>query len=128
MEKEIWALEDAWYTHHCNGVPEKAYDLLHDRFVGRPAIGSPIVDKDGLIAFITDEDAEIDFHTYELEPGGMQVIGDTAINHYTVRFTGKNLDGTDFNECLTVAHTWVKENTQWKFLSGMACEVDEQKQ
>jgi ketosteroid isomerase-like protein len=126
MENEIWALEEAWYTHHCNGVPEKAYALLHDRFIGRPAVEAGVMDAKGMISFIADEDAESDSYTFELGREGIQVIGDTAINHYTVRFIGKNQDGSEINECLRVSHTWVKENAQWKFLSGMACEVDEQ--
>ena len=123
MEKEIWALEQAWYTHHCEGTPEKAYALLHDQFLGWPAVESSVVDKDGLIAFIEEEEAEVDFCDFELDPSAVRVMGDTAINHYSVRFMGKNLDGSAIEETLHVSHTWVKQDTQWRLLSGIAYAV-----
>jgi hypothetical protein len=121
--EEIWALEAAWYTHHRDGTPAKAYALLHDRFLGWPAVGSSVVDRNGLIAFITEEDAGVDFCDFEFEePSGAQIVGDTAINHYKIRFKGKNLDGSEINEFIHVTHTWVREASQWKLLSGMAYE------
>ena len=84
MEEEIWALEEAWYAHHRDGAPDKAFVLLHDRFLGWPAVESPIVDKEGLIAFVKEEDAEVDFIRFEFQdPSAVRVIGDTAINHYS---------------------------------------------
>jgi hypothetical protein len=32
MEEEIWALEEAWYTYHRDGAPDKAYTLVHEQF------------------------------------------------------------------------------------------------
>jgi hypothetical protein len=125
MEEEIWALEEAWYAHHSAGTPEKAFALLHDRFLGWPAVESPVVDKDGLIAFLREDDAEIDFCKFEFEdPSGVQLVGDTAINHYRIRFMGRNLDGSEIDEVLNVTHTWIKEGSQWKLLSGMAYEME----
>ena len=125
MEKVIKALEEAWYTHLRDGVPDKASALLHDCFLGWPAVESQIVDKEGLINFVREEDAEIDFWDYEFEnPFDVQIIGDTAINHYRIRFTGKNLDGSKIDNTIHVTHTWIKENSQWKLLSGMAYEVE----
>ena len=124
MEDEIWALEKAWYTHHRDGAPDKAYGLVHDDFLGWPAIGSSVVDKAGLIAAVTDEDAGVDFCDFEFqEPLGVRVIGDTAINHYRIRFTGRNLDGSRIEESIHVTHTWIKQDSQWKLLSGMAYDV-----
>jgi len=124
MVEEIWALETAWYAHHRDGTPAKAFALLHDRFLGWPAVGSSVVDRDGLIAFITEDDAGIQFCDFEFEePSGAQIIGDTAINHYKIRFIGSNLDGSKINESIHVTHTWVKEASQWKLLSGMAYEA-----
>jgi hypothetical protein len=124
MEKEIWTLEEAWYTHHRDGAPEKAYALVHDQFLGWPAIGSSVVDKEGLIAFITEEDAGVDFCDFEfVDPSGVQVIGDTAINHYRILFMGRNLDGSKIEESIHVTHTWIKQGSQWKLLSGMAYDV-----
>ena len=125
MEEEIWALEEAWYAHHRDGAPDRAFALLHDRFLGWPAVESLVIDKEGLIAFIREEDAGVDFCGFEFQdPSGLQVIGDTAINHYKIRFMGRNLDGSEIDEFLNVTHTWIKENSEWKLLSGMAYEVE----
>ena len=121
MEDEIWALEEAWYTHHREGAPEKAYALVHDDFLGWPAIESSVVDKAGLITVITEEDSGVDFCDFEFqEPRGVRVIGDTAINHYGIRFIGRNLNGSEIEESIHVTHTWIKQDSQWKLLSGMA--------
>ena len=121
MEEEIWALEEDWYSHHRDGSPDKAYALLHDRFLGWPAVDSSLVDKEGLIAFIRMDDADIESFGFEFQdPSGVQVIGDTAINHYRIRFMGRTLDGSEIDESLNVTHTWTKENSEWKLLSGMA--------
>ena len=121
MEKEIRALEEAWYSHHRDGPPEEAYALLHDNFLGWPAVDSSVVDKDGLIEFIKAEDANVESFRFEFQdPFGVQVIGNTAINHYRIRFTVRNLDGSESDETLNVTHTWIKENSEWKLFSGMA--------
>ena len=126
MEREIWELEESWYAHHRDGAPDKAYALLHDNFLGWPAAESSVVDKDGLIAFIMKEDAGIEFYKFEFEnPSGVLVIGDTAINHYRIRFMGRNLDGSNFREVIHVSHTWIKEESQWKLLSGMAYDAEQ---
>ena len=102
------------------------YALLHDQFLGWPAIGSSVVDKEGLIAFITEEDAGVDYCDFKFEnPSGVRVIGDTAINHYRIRFMGRNLDGSNFREVIHVSHTWIKEESQWKLLSGMAYDAEQ---
>ncbi len=125
MEEEIWALEEAWYSHHRDGAPDKTFAMTHDRFLGWPSIDSSILDKAGLIAFIKDEDADIESFRFEFQnPSGIQVIGDTAINHYRIRFIVKNLDGSEVDESQNVAHTWIRENSEWKLLSGMAYEVE----
>jgi ketosteroid isomerase-like protein len=78
-----------------------------------------------LIDFITKEDSGIDFWDFEFEnPFDVEVIGDTAINHYRIRFKGRNLGGTQIDEAIHVTHTWIKEDTQWKLLSGMAYETE----
>jgi hypothetical protein len=126
LEKEIWALEQAWYAHHRDGAPDKAYALLHDRFLGWPTVDSSVLDKDGMIALITEEDAGIGVWDFELQdPTGVRVIGDTAINHYKIRMAGTKLDGSAFTEILCVTHTWIHEASEWKLLSGMAYAVKE---
>ena len=125
MDEEIWALEHDWYGHHCDGEPEKAYALLHENFMGWPTVDSSVIDGPGMIDLITEEDKDIASCEFALEdPRGVQVVGDTAINHYKVRFLGKYNDGSDLKEVLHVAHTWVKEDGDWKLLSGMAYEVE----
>jgi hypothetical protein len=125
MNSEIWKLENAWYAHHCDGMPEKAYALLHDNFLGWPSVDSDVVSKEGLIVFITDEDQGIESCEFEIgNPSGIQIIGDTAVNHYRVQFKGRNRDGSEFIEALHVSHTWIKEDLQWKLLGGTAYEVE----
>lgn len=126
MERNIWNLEEAWYSYHRDGAPENAYSLVHDHFLGWPAIDSSVVDKAGLIAVVTKEGAEADFYEFEFEdPLGIQIIGDTAINHYKIRFKERNRDGSEIREVLHVSHTWIKEGSQWKLFSGTAYDVSE---
>jgi hypothetical protein len=126
MEREIWKLEEAWYAHHRDGNPDKAYALLHDQFLGWPSTDSAIVDKDGLIEFIKAEDAGVNSYEFEFDHlTGVRVIGDTAVNHYKIRFEGRKLDGSVFREVICVSHTWIKENFQWKLMSGIAYDVVE---
>jgi hypothetical protein len=71
------------------------------------------------------DDAEIDFYEFEFEkPSGIRIIGDIAINHYGIRFMGRNLDGSNFRGVIHVSHTWIKEESQWKLLSGMAYDAE----
>ena len=125
MNEEIWDLENTWYAHHRDGEPDKAYALVHDDFLGWPAVESSVVDKEGLITFILEEDAGIDSYEFEIgDPASVQVIGSTAINHYRVLFKGRNLDGSEIREVIHVSHTWIKEDLRWRLLSGMAYEVE----
>ena len=38
---------------------------------------------------------------------------------------GRNLDGSNFREVIHVSHTWIKEESQWKLLSGMAYDAEQ---
>ncbi len=125
MDNEIWNLENAWYTYYRDGEPEKANALVHDDFLGWPAVESSIVDKKGLNEFVLEEEAAIGSYEFDIgHPASVQVIGDTAVNHYKIRFWGRNLDGSEFQDAQHVSHTWVKEGLQWRLLSGIAYEVE----
>jgi ketosteroid isomerase-like protein len=50
-------------------------------------------------------------------PFYVQVVGDTAINHYRIRFMGRNLDGCEMDETIHVTHIWIKESSQWKLIA-----------
>ena len=125
MEEEIWELEEAFYRNESDGNLERTYSMIHDQFLGWPEDPCPVVDKQGLIAFIKKGDSEMEYFDFKLvDKAGVRIVGNTAINHYKIDFAGKTNEGAEFRESLHVAHTWIKENSEWKLLSGMAYFVE----
>lgn len=125
IEAEIWSLEEAYYTHECNGDYEKSFSLVHDRFLGWPEAPSAVVDKEGLIQFVKTEDSKIESYSFCItDKFGFRMAGNTAIVHYKVQFTGTTNKGGKFKESLHTTHTWIKEDLEWKLFCGMAYIVE----
>jgi ketosteroid isomerase-like protein len=51
-----------------------------------------------------------------IERTGIRILGDVAVNHYTVHL--KRKDGK--KRSMRITHTWVREEAGWKVLGGMS--------
>jgi ketosteroid isomerase-like protein len=120
VARVIWSLEQAYFEHNRNADYEKIVSTWHEEFLGWPDPEPKPIDKEEGARYVRRNFKEPASFTFEIEPAGIRVVGDVAVNHYTVHFTTKDDQGREEKRSLRVTHTWIKENGEWKVLAGMS--------
>jgi ketosteroid isomerase-like protein len=115
-EAEIWALEQAYWEYNRGADYERIISTWHDQFLGWPEGEPRPVDKQTGARYVRKSYAEPGAYSFKIEPTGIRVLGNVAVNHYTVRLTFK--DGK--RRSMRITHTWIRENAGWKVLGGMS--------
>jgi len=122
-EAEIWALEQAYWEANRGAHHEAIVATWHDRFLGWPATEPKPIDKADGVHFVHRQYPEPADYTFRIEPMGIRVTGDVAVNHYTVRLSTKLPDGTVQERSMRITHTLLREGGEWKVLGGMSCSL-----
>ena len=60
---------------------------------------------------------------YKIEFKSAPVFGDTATTLLEVRCKPR-FDGKEGEALLPIRHTWQKNNSEWRIIGGMSCNVD----
>jgi len=115
-EAEIWALEQAYWEYNRDAKYERIIATWHEQFLGWPEGEPRPVDKQTGARYVRKSYAEPGAYSFEIEPAGIRVLGNVAVNHYTVRLIFK--DGK--KRSMRITHTWIREKGGWKVLGGMS--------
>jgi ketosteroid isomerase-like protein len=117
-KSQIWPMEQAIYAGRASGNmsayinntasgymawPPQAAKPMGDATLKSTSGGIPPTSKEKLTMEFVD----------------LAVHGDTAVIYYRTHRTMR-FDGTPVDESFETAHTWVRENGQWRVLGGMA--------
>ena len=121
----IWEREEACAAAMRDRDHEKMISFVHEQFQGWPSPASPFVNRDGLLGFVKKDISETGDYSFSMERTGIRVFGNFAINFLIYRANGRLRDGTEFEETARWTHTWIKENSEWKILSGMSNDIEE---
>lgn len=120
VEKEIWALEQTYLANHRDANHQQIIPMWHDQFLGWPDDEAKPADIKAVTLRLRRRYPEPASWTFTIEPGGIRVIGNVAINFYTVHFFTKDDAGQEQKRSRRVTHTWIKDGSQWKILGGMS--------
>ena len=110
-EKTIWMLEEAYISNHRDADIEAVIPFWHDSFLGWPDSLSTPADKKAVVEYTKINNKRPGIWTYKIEPKGIRIVGNIAVNHYILSISGTTT---------RVTHTWIKEGGQWKILGGMS--------
>ncbi len=113
---EIWALEQAYWEFNRDAKHEQIIGSWHDRFLGWPDGEPKPIDKQQGTRYVHKNYAKPASYTFQIEPTGIRVLADVAVNHYTVH--RKWEDGS--TQSMRITHTWVRTENGWKILGGMS--------
>ena len=84
IEKEIWALEEAYISYHRDAAHEKVIPMWHERFLGWPHSESRPADKDGVVRYLKRNSSVPGAWSFKIEKTGIRVTGNIAIVHYNL--------------------------------------------
>ncbi len=111
IEKEIWALEQAYISYHRDAAHDKVIPMWHERFLGWPDSEPRPADKDGVVRYFKKNSSVPGTWSFKIERTGIRVTGNIAIVHYNLLIGGNKT---------RVIHTWINEDSGWKILGGMS--------
>jgi hypothetical protein len=118
VEAQIWALEHAYWQFNRDADHPRIISCWHDQFLGWPDGEPKPIDKQGGVRYVREHYPTPAPYAFEIEPAGIRVLGNVAVNHYTVHLKWK--DGTGKKRSLRITHTWIQEGAGWKMLGGMS--------
>ena len=125
-QTQVWQLEKSYWEYVKANDLEKYRALWNDNFLGWPFVSSAPVHKDHITDWITTNTSKgIKLQSYSIEPLAIQVTGDVAIDHYRIKVTWANADGSEAKtESDRITHTWIRTNGTWQILGGMSAPVN----
>ncbi len=77
------------------------------------------MDRSDLLRWNKKDASELGAYTFKIERSGIRIIGNTATTNLIYHFAGKTRDGVEYEETHRWAHTWIKDDSEWKILTGM---------
>ena len=120
VEAEIWALEDAYWKANRDADHEGIISTWHDQFLGWPEGEPRPIDKAEGARFVRENYAKPASYSFEIERTGIVVLGDVAVNHYTVHLKSPDAEEAKKLRSLRITHTLVRDRSGWKVLGGMS--------
>lgn len=125
-DAQIWNLEKAYWDDVKASDLERYRALWHEDFVGWPFVDSAPVHKDHITDWITNNTSKgLRLQSYAIEQLAVHVTGDVAIDHYRIKMTWANNEGTDNRtDIMRITHTWIRSDGTWQIIGGMSAPVD----
>lgn len=120
IEKEIWALEEAYISYFIAANHKAILSMYHDRFLGWPDEEKQPSDKKDARRYLEERYPKPVSWTYKIDRKGITILENIAISHYLLSFTGKDKNGNEQTGVSRLTHTWLKTGKQWKILGGMS--------
>ena len=120
VEREVWALEEAYISAFKNARHNEIASMLHRDFLGWPRESEWPSEKSDVARFLKENFPQPLEMGFELNRAGIRVSGDVVITHYLVMIRGEDSVGTGQVQAVRITHTWIKEGAHWKILGGMS--------
>jgi len=119
-EDRIWALEQAYFEYNRDADYERIAATWHDQFLGWPDAEDEPIDKEEGTRYIRRVFQKPGSFDFEIERKGIRILGDVAVNYYTVHSTTRDDRGQEQKRHMRIIHAWLKEGGQWRVLGGMS--------
>ena len=120
VEKEIWALEEAYFANLYKANYEGVLALVHSQFLGWPGAVPQPLDREESVRFMKEIVPKPTSCTFEIEQAGLRVRGEVTLTQYIIHVNCTDTAGVTKTQSSRITHTWVKEGAGWKLLGGMS--------
>lgn len=120
VEMEIWDLEQAYWEYNRDADHKRIVASWHDKFLGWPDAEPKPIDKEQGARYARKNYAKPASYSFKIEPTGIQVLGNVAVNHYRVHLTSKDGNAEETKRSMRITHTWIRDGSGWKILGGMS--------
>lgn len=120
LEKEIWALEEAYISYFAAANHEAILSMYHERFLGWPSEEKQPADKKAAVRYLEERYPKPVPGTFKIEPQGITFLENIALNHYLLHITLKDKKGNELKIVNRMTHTWIKTGEKWTILGGMS--------
>lgn len=117
-EADIWAFEHAYWAANRDADHAKIIGAWHDEFLGWPEGEPKPIGKEAGVEFVRKNYAKPAPYSFKIEPMGIRIRGDLAVNHYLVHLTWE--DGSGKKRSMRITHTLLRDGGRWKMLGGMS--------
>lgn len=121
--EEIWALEEAYFTHLYQANYKEVLGLVHSAFLGWPGFVPQPLGKEESARFMKQIIARPSSCTLRIERAGIRILKDIALTQYILHAQCGNTPGTAKTLSSRITHTWVKEGDRWALLGGMSYDL-----
>lgn len=121
-QKEVWGMEEQYWTSLKDGDLEGYMTLWHPDFIGWPRAFDEPVNRDSVRTFIKSimDNSKPGSLSYELKPYAVNVFGNIAIAFYTHSSVYENIEGNKIDLTERITHTWMKHEGNWKIIGGIS--------
>jgi len=119
-EAGIWDLERAYWEYNRDADHKRIVASWHDKFLGWPDAEPKPIDKEQGARYARKNYAKPASYSFKIEPTGIQVLRNVAVNHYRVHLTSKDGNAKETKRSMRITHTWIQDGGGWKILGGMS--------
>ena len=121
-QKELWRLEEIYWTRLKSGDVDSMKILWHEKFVGWPSHSAEPVDLTGTRASLAKLRDLMTIIAYKLQPQAVMIHGNIAVIHYVAEISSEDKNGKRQTVPFRITHTWINEQGKWKILGVMSAE------
>ena len=123
VESELWQRERAYHRQLQEEDLVALADFWHHQGVAWPShAAEPLATSAGRMS-LSKLLESVRIVSFDIRPLMIRVIGEVAVVHYRLDWEIEDADGSRSTACYRITHTWLKENGQWRILTGMSSAV-----
>lgn len=120
-EKEVWKMEEKYWSLVKNLDLEGYLELWHPEFVGWPKSTEEPARNEDVRSVVEDmfTQSEKGSFVIELTPHSVKSYGDVVIVFYRCKASYKDIEGNEYSIFDRFTHAWMKYNEKWTIIAGM---------
>ena len=120
-EKEVWKMEETYWSRVKNLDLDGYLELWHPEFVGWPKDNEEPAGYEDVRSVVEDlfTQSEKGSFVIELTPHSVKSYGDVVIVFYRCKASYKDMEGGEHSISNRFTHTWMKHEEKWVIIAGM---------
>lgn len=120
-EKEVWKMEEKYWSLVKNLDLDGYLELWHPEFVGWPKDNKVPASYEDVRTVVEDlfTRSEKGSFVIELTPHSVKSYGDVVIVFYRCKASYKDIEGNEHIFSNRFTHTWMKNKEKWTIIAGM---------
>jgi ketosteroid isomerase-like protein len=120
QQKEVWQLEESYWTDVKDFNEAHYLKLWHDNFLGWPRDQPAPIGKKELAEAVHSKFARKGAIDYEFLSKAVRVTNGVGITQYSVKSSFTGADGKKETFTSRITHTWIKTEEGWRIVGGMS--------